>query len=640
MKIFNTNLNKEIDISKDETGITIAKKLKKELNGYTALAIKSNGKLKDLNTSIKDKDQVELITFESSEGKKLFWHSSAHLLAQAVLSIFPEAKPTIGPAIDEGFFYDFGDLKLEENDLEKIEVAALNFVKQNISPKRIEYKNEEQARNDFKNNPFKLEIIKGKEETLSAYKQGDFIDLCTGPHIPTFSLIQGFKVLKTSGAYWRGDSKNEQLTRIYGISFPDKNLLKEYLKRKEEELKRDHRLLGSKLNLFSFHEEAPGMPFFHPKGMIIFNELTNLMRTLYKKFDYNEIKTPIMLSRELWERSGHWENYRENIYTSSIDDKQFAIKPMNCPGCFLYFKKGHYSYRQLPLRLAEFGHVHRHELSGALSGLFRVRAFHQDDAHILIRKSDVKDEISKILELANTIYKSFELDYHLELSTRPEKSIGTDEQWENAENGLKEALIASNQKYKINAGDGAFYGPKIDFHIKDCIGRTWQCGTVQLDMSMSERFDLHYDNSKGEKERPIILHRVIYGSIERFIGILIEHFAGRLPFWISPIQVRLLTVADRHINYAKEVMNNFLDNNIRTELDDSTESISKKVRLAQLDQVNLIIVIGDKELESKTLNVRMREGKVFNNLEFSKLNNALQLAKEKRFMQIELENTL
>ncbi len=597
----------------EASGLSLAKKLKKELSG-PPLALEVNGRLCDLNYRLQNGDNVAVICFSDEIGKRIFWHSSAHLLAQAVLRLFPQAKPTIGPAIEEGFFYDFGDLELDQEDLQKIEAEAHKIIKQNLSPERIEFTSEDEAKQVFHQNPFKLELIVGREETLSAYRQGEFIDLCTGPHIPHFGLVQGFKVLKTSGAYWRGDSQNEQLTRIYGISFPEKKLLADYLHRVEEARKRDHRVLGKRLNLFSFHEDSPGMPFFHPRGMVVWNELVGFLRALQQKHGYLEIKTPVMLSRELWEKSGHWENYRDNMYTSEIEEKQFAIKPMNCPGCLLYYKDGQYSYRQLPLRVAEIGHVHRHELSGALSGLFRVRSFHQDDAHIFMRPEDIKDEILAVLDLADQIYQAFGLQYHLELSTRPEKSIGSDEQWELAIGGLTAALSANleanGRNYVINEGDGAFYGPKIDFHIRDAIGRTWQCGTIQLDMALPERFELSYSTASGNKERPVMVHRAIYGSIERFFAILLEHFAGRFPLWLSPLQVRLLSVADRHTDFAYQLLSEFQAAGLRGDVDDSAESISKKVRIAQIDQVNYILVIGDKELENKKLSIRTRSGKV------------------------------
>ncbi len=598
-----------IDLDDGASGAVLAKKIKKELSGLP-LALRLNGQLKDLSIKLQDKDRAEVITFADSSGQKLFWHSSAHLLAQAVLRLFPEAKPSIGPAIEEGFFYDFGNLTIQEADLSEIEREVKNIVKERLTPQRIEYKNDAEAQRVFSHNPFKLEIIKGREETLSAYKQGDFIDLCTGPHIPNLGLVQGFKLLKLSGAYWRGDVVGPQLTRIYGISFPEKKMLADYLKRIEEARKRDHRVLGARLNLFSFQEEGPGMPFFHPRGLIIWNELLTFLREHHSKAGYVEIKTPSMLSLELWERSGHLENYKENMYTIQAEERHFAIKPMNCPGCLLYYKHSQHSYREFPLRIAEIGHVHRHELSGALSGLFRVRSFHQDDAHIFLSPQEITSEILELLSLADKIYKTFGLDFNIELSTRPEKSIGSDSQWEFVTNSLRVALEASGQNFIINEGDGAFYGPKIDFHVRDAIGRTWQCGTIQLDMFLPERFDLFYSTRSGTKERPIMIHRAIYGSIERFFGILVEHYRGRFPLWLSPLQIRLLTVADRHIDFTSQILQQLKNAGYRVEMDDSSESIGKKVRNAQMGQVNYILVMGDKELHNNTINIRTREGKV------------------------------
>lgn len=604
-----TRLLPPFTLKEASTGLKASQRLKKELPG-APLALRVNGNLKDLSTTLQAGDKVEILTFFDSEGKKIFWHSSAHLLAQAVLRLFPNAKPSIGPAIEEGFFYDFGNLELEENDLSRIEAEAYKIIKEGLRPQRIEYGSEKKASQVFKDNPFKLEIIRNSEETLSAYQQGEFVDLCTGPHLPHFRLVQGFKVLKTSGAYWRGNAKNEQLTRIYGISFPEKKMLSAYLHRIAEAKKRDHRLLGSRLQLFSFHEEGPGMPLFHPRGMILWEQLLNFMRQLHEEHGYLEIKTPLMLERKLWERSGHWENYGEHMYISEIEGKQFAIKPMNCPGSLLYYKRDQYSYRQLPLRIAEIGHVHRHELSGALSGLFRVRSFHQDDAHIFMRPEDIESEILGVIEMAGKVYERFGLEYSLELSTRPQKSIGSDREWEFAVQGLTKALEASRRTFSVKQGEGAFYGPKIDFHIRDALGRTWQCGTIQLDMFLPERFDLLYDLSSGKRERPIMIHRAIYGSIERFLGILLEHYAGRLPLWLSPLQARFLTVADRHLNLAQEYKKAFRDAGLRADIDKSSESISKKVRTAQLEQINYIFVLGDQETKNKKLSPRTREGKV------------------------------
>ncbi|MGK0289364.1 MAG: threonyl-tRNA synthetase [bacterium] len=590
-------------------GTDLAKKIKKDLNGV-ALVARINGTTQELSSALSDGDEVQILTFEDPEGRDIFWHSSAHVLAQAIQRLYPDAKPTIGPAIETGFYYDFANLEISETDFPQIEEEVKKIVRERLQPKRIEYKAKEDALEVFGENQFKKEMIDALEEGLSAYEQGDFIDLCRGPHIPHTGVIQAFKVMKTSGAYWRANAENEQLTRVYAVAYPDKKQLKAYLRFLEEAKKRDHRLLGKKLNLYSFHEEGPGMPFFHPKGMVIWNELMKFWDEEHKIENYQQIKTPIMLSQNLWETSGHWENYRENMYTSEIDDRKFAIKPMNCPGCMLFFKEGQYSYRQLPLRIAEVGNVHRHELSGALSGLFRVRSFHQDDSHIFMKPEDISSEILGVLNLARRMYKQFGLEYHLELSTRPEKSIGSDEQWELATEGLRSAMDQGEYEYVVNEGDGAFYGPKIDIHIKDAIGRTWQCGTIQLDMSLPERFDLNFDAADGTKQRPIMIHRVIYGSIERFLGILVEHFSGRFPLWLSPVQVRVLAVADRHNEYAEEIAAKFKQAGLRSEVDTASESISKKVRLAQMEQVNYILVVGDQEIEAKNISVRTRANKV------------------------------
>ncbi len=614
--------SRQVELEGDPSGTALAKKLKKELPG-PALALLINDQPRDLNSKLEDDDRVKILTFEDSEGQRIFWHSSAHLLAQAVKRLYPQARPTIGPPIEEGFFYDFAHLQVAEEDLKRIEMEIIQIISERPKMQRIEFASEEEARQAFADNPFKLEIISGKEESLSAYSQGEFLDLCTGPHIPHFGLVGGLKILKTSGAYWRGDAEREQLTRIYGISFPEKKRLREYLHLLEEARKRDHRLIGRKLELFSFHEEAPGMPFFHPKGMLIWEELSHFIRQLQKWHNYIEIKTPTMLSQQLWETSGHWENYRENMYLSEVEKRLFAIKPMNCPGCMLFYKSGQYSYRQLPLRIAEIGHVHRHEMSGALSGLFRVRSFHQDDAHIFMQPEDIVSEIGKVVNFAQEVYSAFGLTYHLELSTRPQKSIGSDEQWQIAVDGLRQALEQSEQPFQVNEGDGAFYGPKIDFHIRDCIGRTWQCGTIQLDMSLPERFDLLYDAPNGTKERPVMIHRAIYGSMERFLGILIEHYGGRFPLWLSPTQLRLLTVADRHQEFALRLKENFRRAGLRAELDDSSESIGKKVRRAQLEQANYIVVVGDREQETEKLTVRSRSGKIFSERSVEQLRETL-----------------
>jgi threonyl-tRNA synthetase len=585
-----------------------------------AVAVSINGQLKDLWTPLKDGDEIHFWNFDDPMGKEVFWHTSAHVLAQAVLRLWPDAKPTIGPPIEHGFYYDFGNLTISDQDFEKIEQEVEAILSENFRTERMEYRNKEEAKEAFAKNPYKCELIDSfNEEPISAYRQGEFTDLCRGPHIAALGKIKAFKILKTSGAYWRGDSNREMLTRIYAISFPDRKRLKDYLLFLEEAKKRDHKVIGAALDLYSFKEEGPGMPFIHPRGLIIWNRLIDFLRGILSNSGYVEIKTPTMLSKELWECSGHWFHYRENMYTSQIEDREFAIKPMNCPGCMLYYKSATHSYRELPMRVAEFGHVHRFEASGALNGLFRVRAFHQDDAHLFMRPDQIRDEINQLLRQADLIYSTFGLPYRLELSTRPEKSktIGSDEEWDNATRGLQGALDDSGHSYRINEGDGAFYGPKIDVHIRDAIGRHWQCGTIQLDMSLPQKFQLEYVDSDGLHKRPVMLHRALFGSIERFFGILVEHFAGKFPFWLSPYQVRILTVADRHIPYAQELAKKIRSKNIVCDVDDTSESVGKKVRTAQLLKTNYMLTVGDKEIENHTAALRTRDNVVHGEIDIS-----------------------
>ena len=521
-----------------------------------AVTVTVNGRLRDFNFPLSEGDELVFWNFDDSQGREVFWHTSAHVLAQAVLRLWPSAQPTIGPPIEQGFYYDFGNLTISDEDFEKIEKEVETILAENHKTQRIEFANKGEAKSAFSKNPYKTELIEGfAEEPISAYRQGEFFDLCRGPHLAALNKIKAFKILKTSGAYWKGDSQKEMLTRIYAISFPDKKRLKEYLLMLEEAKKRDHKILGPALDLFSFKEEAPGMPFIHPHGLIVWNRLIAFLRECLIPDDYLEIKTPAMMSKELWERSGHWFHYKENMYTSQIEEREFAIKPMNCPGCMLFYKTATHSYRELPLRVAEIGHVHRFEASGALNGLFRVRSFHQDDAHLFMRPDQIQDEILRLIRLADTIYMTFGLPYKLGLSTRPEKgkTIGSDEEWKTATDGLKGALDDWGHSYHINEGDGAFYGPKIDIQIRDAIGRFWQCGTIQLDFALPQKFELQYVDSDGAHKRPVMLHRAILGSIERFFGILIEHFSGKFPLWISPYPVRILTVADRHAPFAHEV---------------------------------------------------------------------------------------
>jgi threonyl-tRNA synthetase len=592
------------------SGMDIARSISEGF-ARNCVAMKIDDKLLDLNLPVKEDCAIAFITANDDEGLEILRHSSAHVMAEAVLKIYPEAKLTIGPVVEDGFYYDIDMKPISEDDFAPVEEQMKKIINaKNSFERKVVSKQEALAL--FKDNPFKMELINDLPdgEEISLYQNGDFIDLCRGPHIPHTGMIKGFKLLKISGAYWRADQTREQLQRLYGISFFDKKKLNKYIHMIEEAKKRDHRKLGTKLDLYSFHDEAAGMPFFHARGIAVWNTLLDYWREEHKNAGYVETKTPVMLNRKLWEQSGHWENYRENMYTSVIDDEEYAIKPMNCPGGMLLYKTKAYSYRDLPMRAGEIGLVHRHELSGALSGLFRVRAFHQDDAHIFMTPDQIGQEVLGVLELAQRIYNRFGLNFHLELSTRPEKSIGSDEQWEEATNGLKKALEDYGQEYMINEGDGAFYGPKIDIHIKDALGRTWQCGTVQLDMSLPERFDLTYKGKDNDKHRPIMIHRVIYGSLERFFGILVEHFAGKFPLWLAPVQAVLLPINQDLADYADTVKEKLEDAGIRCETDKRNETLKKKVRDAQLAYVPLIITIGDKEKESGALSVRTLDGKV------------------------------
>ena len=579
---------------------------------HQSIAAKINGVLKDLTTPLNEGDEVELIHFEEPVGKEVFWHTSAHVLAQAVLRLFPEARPTIGPPIENGFYYDFANLTISDADFEAIENEMQKIIAENYASKRHVLKNKKEALIRFKDNPYKRELIEGlkEEDEISAYEQGEFFDLCRGPHMANLGKIKAFKILKISGAYWRGDAEREMLTRIYATSYPDRKALKEYLFLLEEAKKRDHKVIGPKLDLFSVKEEAPGMPFIHPKGMVIWNRLIDFWRTQHEKAYYVEIKTPQIMGQQLWERSGHWFHYRENMYSFDIEQRSFAIKPMNCPGCMLYYKAHTHSYREFPLRIAELGHVHRHEASGALSGLFRVRSFHQDDAHLFMRPVDIKREIMNVIALIEETYLTFGLAFRLELSTRPEKSIGSDEDWEVATAGLKDALDAWGQPYRINEGDGAFYGPKIDIHIKDALGRSWQCGTIQLDMALPEKFALEYMDSDGVLKRPVMIHRAIFGSVERFMGILIEHFVGKFPLWISPAQIKVITIADRHADYGHGIKAKLTQAGFICDVDDTSESVNKKIRNAQLMQYNYMLTVGDAELENQSVSLRTRDNVV------------------------------
>jgi len=591
------------------TGLDVARSISEGL-ARNSIAVEVDGRLLDLSERIINDCHLRLITNKDKEALEILRHSAAHVMAQAVLHLYKDAKLTIGPVVKDGFYYDIDMEPISKDDFPKIEEEIKRIIKAKI-PFNRKMVSKSEALQFYENEPYKLEMISELEDgTISFYEQGDFTDLCRGPHLPHTGFIKAIKLMKVSGAYWRADQTKAQLQRIYGTAFFDKKQLKAYLNFLEEARKRNHRKIGAALDLFSFHEEAPGMAFFHPKGMNVWNALLDYWRCEHRKAGYVETKTPIMLNRSLWEKSGHWDNYRENMYTSVIDDIEYAIKPMNCPGGMLLYGMRPHSYKDLPVRAAEIGLVHRHELSGVLNGLFRVRAFHQDDAHIFMTEEQIEDEIVEVLRLVERIYSTFGLGFHLELSTRPEKSIGSDKQWELTTDGLKAALDSYGMDYKINEGDGAFYGPKIDMHIKDALSRTWQCGTVQLDMSLPERFDLSYIEKDNEKHRPIMIHRVIYGSIERFFGILVEHFAGKFPLWLSPVQVAILAINDELVSYANSVKAEFEEQGLRTEVDSRTESLNKKIRDAQLNKIPLILTIGGKERESNTLSVRTLDGKV------------------------------
>ncbi|VBB08758.1 threonine-trna ligase class iia [Lucifera butyrica] len=575
-----------------------------------ALAARLDGKTVDLKQPLLTDGSVEFVTFEQAEGRDALRHSASHILAQAVKRLYDDVKLGIGPSIANGFYYDFDTSHtFTPEDLEKIQAEMEKIVKEDLPIERLEVSREE-ALQQFaaQGEVYKLELIRDLPEdvTISLYKQGEFVDLCAGPHVPSTGKVKAIKLQSLAGAYWRGDEKRKMLQRIYGTTFEKKADLDAYLHMLEEAAKRDHRKLGRELDLFSIQEEGPGFPFFHPKGMVIRNELENFWRKLHVKYGYQEIKTPIILHQRLWQQSGHWDHYRENMYFTNIDGEGYAVKPMNCPGGILVYRASHHSYRDLPLRTCELGLVHRHEVSGALHGLMRVRSFTQDDAHIFMLPSQIKTEIKGVIDLFNTVYSVFGLSYHAELSTKPEKAMGSDEVWETATTALREALEDYGMPYKVNEGDGAFYGPKIDFHLQDSIGRTWQCGTIQLDMLMPEKFDLTYVGEDGQRHRPVMIHRVAYGSMERFIGILIEHYAGAFPVWLAPVQVKILPITERHAAYARDVAKILKDKEIRVEVDERNEKIGYKIREAQIDKVPYMLVVGDKEVENRNVSVRKR----------------------------------
>lgn len=589
--------------------LEIAKSLSQKLGKQALLAV-VDGVNKDLSDVLDHDAAVEFIVPESEEGLHAIRHTAAHVMAQAIQHLFPDVKFAIGPAIANGFYYDLdSEHTFTPEDLTAIEKEMGKIIKQNIPLVRAEIpRSEALAMFAAKDEKYKVELINDLPEdaVISTYTQGDFTDLCAGPHCPSTGRVKAFKLQSIAGAYWRGNEKNKMLQRIYGTAFASKEELDNYLHMLEEAAKRDHRKLGKELDIFAIMEEGPGFPFFLPNGMVIRNELINYWRQVHRRYGYQEIKTPMILSRKLWETSGHWDHYRENMYFTQIDEADYAVKPMNCPGGMLVYKLHPHSYKELPIRAGELGLVHRHELSGALHGLFRVRCFTQDDAHIFMMPSQIKDEIQNVIRLFDEVYATFGLKYHAELSTRPEDSMGDAETWEKTTNALKAALEDLGLPYVINEGDGAFYGPKIDFHLTDSIGRTWQCGTIQLDMLLPEKFDLTYTGEDGLKHRPVMIHRVVYGSIERFIGILIEHYAGAFPAWLAPQQVRILPITDKHVAYAKELADKMFDLGLRVHLDDRNEKLGYKIREAQVQKVPYTLVVGDKEMEEGTVNVRRR----------------------------------
>lgn len=591
-------------ITLEEIAGAISSSLKKK-----AVAGKVNDQSFDLRRNIEESAKVEIITMDSDEGVKIARHSAAHILAQAVKRIYGDVNLGVGPVIENGFYYDM-DLQSSVNveDLPKIEKEMKNIINENVKIERVEVSREE-AKELFQemNDSLKLELLEAipNGESVTLYKQGEFVDLCRGPHLPSTGYLKAFQLSHVSGAYWRGDSNNQVLQRIYGVAFSSQQKLEEYLHFVEEAAKRNHRKLGSELELFMFSEEAPGMPFYWPKGQIIRNELEAFLREIQNEYNYQEVRTPFMMNQELWEKSGHWGHYKDNMYFSEVDHKSFALKPMNCPGHMLMFKNKLHSYRELPIRMCEFGQVHRHEFSGALNGLLRVRTFCQDDAHLFVTPEQIEDEIKSVLAQIDYVYKTFGFEYEVELSTRPEDSMGDDKLWEQAELALENVLQSLNYKYRLNEGDGAFYGPKIDFHIKDALNRSHQCGTVQLDFQMPEKFDLNYIDENNEKRRPVVIHRAVLGSLDRFLAILIEHFGGAFPAWVAPVQVKVIPVSNAvHEQYANRIADKLAQAGIRVERDIRDEKLGYKIREAQMQKVPYVLVIGDKEMESKAVNVR------------------------------------
>ena len=617
-------------------GTTLGEAVKQLSNSLAkkVLAANVNGELTDLREELVDGSEVAFLTFEEDGGKHTLRHTASHILAQAVKRLWPEAKLAIGPAIDKGFYYDIDmEHTLTPEDLGKIEKEMSRIVKENL-PITKSVMSRQEAIEFFKskNEDYKVELIEDLPEdaVISCYAQGDFIDLCAGPHVASTGKVKAFKLQSIAGAYWRGDEKNKMLQRIYGTAFEKKEELDAYLHMLEEAAKRDHRKLGKELGLFVIKEEGPGFPFFLPKGMALRNELENFWREVHHDFEYDEIRTPIILNKQLWETSGHWEHYRENMYTTIIDDEEYAIKPMNCPGGILVYQNEMHSYRDLPLRYAELGLVHRHELSGALHGLFRVRAFTQDDAHVFMLPEQMQSELMKVIELFDRIYSQFGLKYHVELSTKPDNAMGDDAIWEAATEALRNAIEAKGIDYVINPGDGAFYGPKLDYHIEDSLGRTWQCGTIQLDMNLPERFNVEYIGEDGQKHRTIMIHRACFGSMERFIGILTEHYAGAFPTWMAPVQVKVLPISEKHVEYANQLAKQMRHDYVRVEVDDRNEKIGYKIRQAQMEKVPYMLVVGDKEMEDNSVNVRKHGGDELGTVPFDEFFNSIKIKIKER----------
>lgn len=617
-------------------GTTLGEAVKKLSNSLAkkVLAANVNGELTDLREELVDGSEVAFLTFEEDGGKHTLRHTASHVMAQAVKRLWPEAKLAIGPAIDKGFYYDI-DMEhiLTPEDLTKIEKEMSRIVKENLPiTKSVMPRQEAIEFFKSKNEDYKVELIEDLPEdaVISCYTQGDFTDLCAGPHVASTGKVKAFKLQSIAGAYWRGDEKNKMLQRIYGTAFEKKEELDAYLHMLEEAAKRDHRKLGKELGLFVIKEEGPGFPFFLPKGMALRNELENFWREVHHDFEYDEIRTPIILNKHLWETSGHWDHYRENMYTTIIDDEEYAIKPMNCPGGILVYQNEMHSYRDLPLRYAELGLVHRHELSGALHGLFRVRAFTQDDAHVFMLPEQMQSELMKVIELFDRIYSQFGLKYHVELSTKPDNAMGDDAIWEAATEALRNAIEAKGIPYVINPGDGAFYGPKLDYHIEDSLGRTWQCGTIQLDMNLPERFNVEYIGEDGQKHRTIMIHRACFGSMERFIGILTEHYAGAFPTWMAPVQVKILPISEKHVEYANQLAKQMRYDYVRVEVDDRNEKIGYKIRQAQMEKVPYMLVVGDKEMEDNSVNVRKHGGDELGTVPFDEFFNSIKIEIKER----------